>query len=262
MTTQLRLLAGLTALVAGLWFLSAVAAAPPDIKSDSYKKAAEADIRFLKTRLGDLAALGGDKAKDGQLKPALTTAMMLAVYGDVLGDATLKGDALKIAQALAKKGVTGNELKAPADMAAKLTVRPGTPGGKGEMPKMTRFGLEEIMDTFRTEKVGGLNLQNDIRDLVKAKAPTKPDPAAVEILATRTAVLLEYAAPLPNDKASTSAANKALWEKWMKESVETSKQLADEAAKGKSADEKTMVKLLQKLDARCNDCHTKFRDDE
>jgi len=260
-TTQLRLLAGLTALVAGLWFLSSAGAAPPDLKSDSYKKAAEADIRFLKTRLGELAAMGTDKPKDGQLKPALTTAMLLVVYADVLGDTNLKGDAMKVAQALAKKGVTGNDLKEPAALAAKLTVKPGTPGGKGEMPKLARFELDVIMDTFRTEKVGGMNIQNEIKDLVKAKMPTKPDPAAVEILATRTAVLLEYATPMPNEKASTSAANKALWEKWMKESVETSKQLADEAAKGKGADEKKMVKLLQNLDAKCLACHEKFRDD-
>ena len=52
------------------------------------------------------------------------------------------------------------------------------------------------------------------------------------------------------------------WQKWSTESVDLSKQIVVEAAKGAKADEKTLKKLLTTLNARCTDCHNAFRDDE
>jgi hypothetical protein len=130
------------------------------------------------------------------------------------------------------------------------------------MPKLGKYELTEIMSPFRGKSVGGHNIDRDLKDMVKTMNPMKIDPAHVEILAVRTAIISEYAIHYPNDKASVKAENKAKWEKWSKESVDLSKQIAAEASKGKNADEKKLKMLLTNLNARCTDCHNAFRDDE
>ncbi len=260
MTHPLRTLAGCAALAVGTWFLSTAATAgTPDLPKDSYKKAAAAEIGFLKTRTAELAAkvAAGEKPVDGQVKPAIGAAMMLAVYADAIGDAALKGDALKLAEALIKK-----DFKAASDMSKKLTAKPGNGSAGGEMPKLAKYELTEMMSPFRGKSVGGMNIDRDIKDMIKKENPTKINPVAVEILAVRSAVSSEYATHAPNDKAAVKAENKAKWEKWSKDSIEVSKQLAAEASKGKGADEKKLKTLLSNLNARCTDCHNAFRDDE
>lgn len=251
MTTKLRAFVGGPILVAGLWFLTAVSAAPPAVSQGSYKKAAEVDLSFLNKRLEELVA--AEEVKDAQRKPALMAAMLLAAYGEASGDAALKADALKVAEALAKKDV-----KAAAGLAKKLVLKPGTPG-KGDLPKLDHkaFDLEMVMQPFRAGKTGGMNIQNDIKDLLKNEG--KIEAAAMEVLATRTAILGDYMLGMPNDKATANQANKDKWAKWSKETTELSKQLADEASKGKTANVKNMAGLLKKLDAKCSDCHSEFR---
>ena len=256
MTPSLRILIG-SVLAAGLWFIAASASAGvPDLPKDSYKKAAAADLAFLKMRLAELAPK--DKVLDGQLKPALGAAMLLAAYADVIDDPTLKAEALKVAEALTKKDIKGG-----LEIAKKMTIKPGA-GGKagGDMPKLAKYELTEIMSPYRGKSVGGYNIDRDIKDMVKTMNPTKIDPAELEVLAVRTAVISEYAIHFPNDKASVKADNKAKWVKWSKESVDLSKQIAAEASKGAKADEKKLRMLLTNLNARCTDCHNAFRDDE
>ena len=55
----LRTLVGCAALAGGAWALTSTASADtPDLPADSYKKAADADLKFLQTRLGELAKKG------------------------------------------------------------------------------------------------------------------------------------------------------------------------------------------------------------
>ena len=84
----------------------------------------------------------------------------------------------------------------------------------------------------------------------------------VEILATRSAIITSYAFHHSNEKANENAANKKLWEKLSSDSTDASKQVVAEASKGAKADEKKLRTLLTNLNARCNDCHDKFRPDE
>jgi hypothetical protein len=229
---------------------------------DSYKKAAEADLKFLQERLSDLAkknAVPGAKLLDGQVKPALGTAMMLSVYGDALGDTSLKTDSVKVAELIVKKDYAGADA-----LAKKLTVKPGAPGKPGALPKPFKddLMLTSVMSPFRGGTVGGLNIDRDIKDMTKVKDAMKIDPAHVEILAVRAGVITAYGFHVPNDKAKANGGNQKLWEKWSTESTDLSKQIAAEAGKGKGADEKKLKMLLTSLNARCNDCHNKFRDDE
>lgn len=261
MTHPLRTLVGCAALAVGMWAITTPASAdPPALPANSYKKAAEADIKFLQTRLAELAKkkAAGEKLLQGQIKPALGISLLLSAYGDALGDAALKGDALKIADAIDK----GNFQNADA-LAKKLTVKPGAPGKLGALPKpfKAELMLESVMSPFRGSSVGGMNIERDIRDMIKGKGAAKIDPADVEILAVRSAVINAYGAHSPNDKASVNDANKKLWEKWAKEATDTSSQLAAEAAKGAKADEGKLKKMLTNLNARCSDCHEKFRDE-
>ena len=262
MSHTLRTLIGCAALAAGLWAVTAAAAADvPDLSKDSYKKAAAADLKFLQTRLADLAKIqaAGGKLLDGQVKPALGVAMLLSVYGDALGDAALKADAVKVAEAIAQKNFKGaNEL------AQKLAVKPGAAPKPGAPPKPFKdeLMLAAVMSPFRGGSVGGLNIDRDIKDMTKTMGATKIDPAAVEVLAVRSAVINAYGFHSPNDKGRVNDTNKKLWEKYATESTDLSKQLVAEAAKGKGADEKKLKTMLSTLNARCTDCHNKFRDDE
>jgi hypothetical protein len=258
----LRTLVGCAALAAGLWAITpAPAADAPELTKDAYKRTADADLKFLQDRLADLVKkeATGAKLLDGQVKPALGVSLALSAYGDALGDAALKSDAVKVAEAIVKKDFKGADA-----LAKKLAVKPGTPGKAGPLAKPFKdeLMLAAVMSPFRGGSVGGLNIDKDIKDLTKSKDPTKIDPAAVEILGVRSAVLNAYGLHVPNDTAKVNDNNKKLWEKWSGESVDLSKQIAAEAGKGKSADEKKLKDMLGKLNARCTDCHNKFRDNE
>jgi len=271
-TNPFRLLAGCVVVAGGLCLLDAnapdAAAADPAIK-DSYKKAADADIAFLKKRLDEVAKM--DDPAAGAIKPAAGSAMLIAVYADVLGDKALKEDALKIVDL-----VNDKKFKDAATAAGKLAVKPGTPG-KGELPKVTGFEaaktprerdakyLEHAMTLFRNKVIvktpGGMHMQQDIRDYVKAVGPKPIVPADVELLAARVAIISEFALKYPNDKATTKAGGVAEWAKLSKESIDLSNELAKEAANAKP-NEMVLKQKLGLLNARCNDCHSKFRDEE
>lgn len=251
-TTQLRLLIGGTALVAGLWYFASANAAPP-LSKETYKKVAEADIAQLQKTL---ATCENDASMAKRFGPtAKSLAMMLAMYGEASGDKGLKDQALKVVGAVSAKKY------ADASAAAKaLAVKPGTAQLAGsDLIKAGKYALDEAMSPFRGGTVGGLNIEKDIRSIRDEKMPVNP--ADVEILAARTAVLLEYAAAMPNDKATTKMESTKEWEKYSKDSIDLTKKITDEAAKGKTANAKEIVKMIKALDAKCVQCHQKFRDD-
>jgi cytochrome c556 len=245
-----------------LWAITPSAVAEtPELPTNAYKKTADADLKFLQDRLSTLAKkqAAGDKILDGQMKPALGVALMLSAYGDALGDPALKADAIKVAEAINKK-----EFKEAEGLAKKLTVKPGKAGKPGPLPKPFKdeLMLAAVMNPFRGSTVGGLNIDREIKDMTKTMNPAKIDVPAVEILAVRSAVINAYGFHYPNQKATVNDANKKLWEKLSAESVDLSKQIVTEAGKGNKADEKKIRTLLTNLNARCTDCHNKFRDDE
>jgi hypothetical protein len=233
----------------------------PVMPKDSVKKTADADLKFLQDRLSDLVKkqASGAKLLDGQIKPALGASLMLSVYGDALGDAALKADAIKVAEAINKK-----DFKAAEGLAQKLAVKPGTPGKPGALPKPFKedLMLAAVMSPFRGSTVGGLGIDKDIKDMTKTTNPAKIDPAAVEMLAVRSAVINAYGFHVPNDKAKTKPENQKEWQKLATAATDLSNQIATEAGKGAKADEKKLKMLLTTLNARCTDCHNKFRDDE
>ena len=211
MTTQFRILTGGTALAAGLWFLTAASAAPTTMAKDSYRKAAEADIAQIQKYLAICEMDPKDAKRYGPTAKAM--AAVLAVYGEALGDAELKKQALKVIDAIAAKNYSG-ALTASKSLAVKPGTGPLPPGGTSVAGKVV---LDEVMSPFRVAKVGGYNIEKDIRDLRDGKIPIKP--ADVEVLAARTAVILEFASTMPNDKAKVNKASTDEWTKLSKDSV-------------------------------------------
>jgi hypothetical protein len=223
---------------------------------DSYKRAADADLKFLQERLAELAKkqADGEKILAGRAKPALGVALMLSVYADALGDEALRTGSLGAAGAIEKK-----DFKAASALAQKLVVKPGTAGKVRDVPKPFKdeLVLAATQSVFRGSRVGGLNIDRDIQDMTKVNNPKPIDPAAVELLAVRSAVISEFAFHSPDDRAKAKATETKLWEKWSRESTKVSQQLADEAAKGEKADVQKLRKLLTTLNARCTDCHSR-----
>jgi hypothetical protein len=257
-TIQLRTLVGATALVAGLWYFSGATAAPP-LAKDTYKKAAEADVAQLQKHLETCVAAEAAGTKDAKrFSPtAKSMAMILAAYAEATGDDAFKTQALKVAMELTKKVP---DYKAALEDAKKLALKPGAgPLKPAGLDKMNKFALDEVMSPFRVGLVGGLNIEKDIRSIRDGKMAIVP--ADVEVLAARVAVITEYATFFPNDKALTNKANTDEWLKLSKDSIDLSKKLAEEAAKGTKADKADITKLIKSLDAKCVLCHNKFRDD-
>jgi len=261
-TQMLRVFVGCAAVGVAALFLRPAPAAndTPDLPAASVKKAADADLKFVQGRVADLAMKqkGGAKLLDGQIKPALGASLMIAVYADILGDKALKDGIVKVAEAIAKK-----DFATADDAAKKLTVKPGTPGKPGPLPApfKTEVMLEAVMQPFRPSAIGGLNIDKDIKELSKANMPGKIDPAALEVLGVRSAVINAYGLAHANQKAKTNAANEKLWNKWSTDSVDLSKKIAVEAGKGAKSNEKDLRTMLGALMRNCNDCHEKFRDD-
>jgi hypothetical protein len=258
---------GGTALFAGLWLLSAAAAAPI-LPKDTYKKAAEADIAQLQKHL---AVINGDPMEAKRYAPTVKSlAMMLAMYGEATGDEALRGQALKVGEASSKllaearkpendKGIR-DACEAVSKLAKDLAVKSGNaPLTPANLQNQNKFALDEVMSPFRAARVGGLNIDRDLKDMTKKVGAAPVDPEAVELLAARTSILGEYMQHFPNAKVNNQA-KLARWEKWSKQTVELSKLLAEESSKGKKADEANLLGLLKKLNANCSECHTENRD--
>jgi hypothetical protein len=241
-----RLSAGALALATGLWLLSAASAAPPALSKDSYKKAITADVAYLQDALK-----GGAPAK-GAIRTVKAVAMYLASYGEATGDAALTADALKVAEAMAKKDFKGAEEAAKGLSSPKGGAKP-----KGPIHTLAKFELDDVMSPYRPSKTGGLNMEADIRAAIKAGGTI--DPKTAELIGIRTGVIADFTLHMPNEKATVKPDNKAKWEKLSKEMGDLGKQLAEEAGKPK-ADMKAITGILKKLDANCSNCHEPFRD--
>jgi hypothetical protein len=246
-TNRIRTAAGATALAAGLWLLTAAVAAPPALPKESYQRAIKADVEFLQRKLDDLVA---DPAKNrGAIRTVKGVAMNIALYGEGIKDDALKSQALKVAEALDKK-----DFKAAADAAKGL----GSPKADAGVKGSKSFALDDVMSPFRIAKAGGQNIEADIKAAVKNG---KVDAGEAELIGVRCSAIADYAIGMPNDKASTNKAMKDKWERWSKDMSAASKELTDEAAKGKTADEKKLLATLKKLDASCVNCHNDFRNE-
>jgi len=208
----------------------------------------DSDIAFLKKGL----AKEPEKRAVSTLKAA---AMMIALNaqnnldgkdGDKM--AAVRSQALAVAAAIAKK-----------DFAGAKTAVDGFDSAKGgdkkplKLAEMHKFDLSELMSQFRAGKVGGRNIEADLKE--QAKKVT--DPKLVAELGGRVAGIARYTLDLPAEKAV--GAKKKAWDELSKEMQKLSEEVALEASKGAKADMAGLAKKLQAINANCTACHNEFR---
>lgn len=233
-----RRLTGVAGLVAVTWLVaeSGVSAAP----KDAADPAVEADLAFLKAGL--------EKDLAGKEKRAVPTLKAAAMNLALAGSADLREQAVKVAAAIGKKDYAGAKA-----LAAKLSPAAGSHGDPAKLIDAGKYDLAEVMSAYRAEKVGGMNLDKDIKAISKG---TSKDAKLAATVAARTALLAEYTAALPAEKAAANDAGKKKWEALSKDQLEAAKGLAAAAAAGGP----DLAKKATALDASCTACHNQFRD--
>ncbi len=244
MKVHFRLMCG-SAVVAGLCVWASALAAPPELAADTAKAATSADVAELQKKL-EVIAENPDKNR-GAIRTAKSLVLSIGVYGD----AATQGQAAKVFLALDKKDYKGaldaaKGLSNPkADAAAIKSIQ-----GK--------FELDDVMSSFRAAKSGGINIEKDLKDGLKAG---QIEAKAAELIGARSAALASYTEKMPNDKAKVNPSQTAKWERWAKEMGIVGKELAEEGAKGAKADQKKLQAIMKRLNATCSNCHSDFRDE-
>ena len=247
----IRCVVGATGLLLLMWVVTPVSltAAKDELPAGIGANTIAADVAFLEKGL----------SKDPQKREIPTlkaVAMLLALHaqnnldgkdGDKM--AALRAQALKIAEALAKKDIAGAKTAA-----AGLSDPKGGDKKPLKLDTMHKLDLDEVMSCFRKSTVGGLNIEADIRS--SAKAVT--DPKAIGILAGRVNAVAEYTQAFAPDNAKDGAKKKQ-WDEWSKEMGVISKDIATEAAKGDKASKPELSKKLKALDTNCTACHNVFK---
>lgn len=249
MTNCIRLAAVAPVLAVGLWFAAAPApaAAPPALPKDSFQKAIKAEVAFLQDKTDALAT---DFMKNrGAVRTVKASAANLSVYAEAVKDDAIKSQAIKVFEAMEKK-----DFKAAADAAKGLSSPKADPAVKA----IKVASLEDVMSPFRVSKAGGQNIEADIKGAMKEG---KIDAGAAELIGVRTSVIAVFTNDLPTDKATTNNAQKMKWARWTADMASASKELTEEGAKGKGADEKKLIATIKKLDASCINCHNDFRNE-
>jgi hypothetical protein len=122
-----------------------------------------------------------------------------------------------------------------------------------KLAEMHKFDLAELMSQFRAGKVGGRNIEADLKDQAKKVTDAK---LAAE-LGARVAGIAQYTIDLPAEKAV--GAKKKAWDDLSKEMKKLGEDVATEAAKGAKADSAGLAKKIAAINANCTACHNEFR---
>jgi hypothetical protein len=247
-------LAALTGLV-----LTARPADPPEpvISKESYRRAADADIAYLRASLADIAA-NPEKRQAGRKAATKGVAVLLVRYSEWLGDDALKSQSIRVALKIDK-----GEWKVAAEASDALKApKVDKEALKAALPKLTHAA---VFAPFRATATGGLNIDRDIKDQTRATTKLEQiDVKLAELLGVRTAALMELAESIPPARATLELAHlesrerRPLWDRWLRDTRLPARDAAIEAAKGEKADREKLRKLLTTVNARCSDCHGCF----
>lgn len=241
----IRCLAALTGVALAAWFCTAREPFPASVTD----KLIDGDIAYLQKQLEKAAP------EKRALPTIKATALFLAVYAQdnvngAKGDrmAGLRAEAIKVADAVAKKDYAGAKT-----LAAGLKAASGGDKKALELHKQAKISLEEVMSAFRKGTVGGRNIEADL----KAQAKSLTDVGLAAEIGGRSAAIAILSEKLP--PTGTTGMKLTQWNDWSKEMKELGVSLAAEGGKA-DADKKKITSLLNKLDKNCTDCHKVFRD--
>jgi cytochrome c556 len=205
--------------------------------------------------IADTLAKGSpDKKGIAKIRAA---ALMIATYAQGAGDsqAGLRDLALKIAKA-ANDGKLDEVKSLLADVKPGATVA----GAKtGTIPLQDQFELAELMQQFKPERGGGIDLEKNLQTLVNKRGaftPAEYKNMVPHLL--RTAAIAqpcEAFVPAQDEGMKT----RAQWTKWSQEMGELASEGA-KLAKAAKPDDKAVKAVLKKIEANCAACHKVFRD--
>jgi hypothetical protein len=263
-----RTAAGLAALAAGLGLCvvtasgtaadaKATAVYKPILPDDVFAKLVNDDAKVIK----DSLAKAPDKKMVAKAKAA---ALMIAVYaqgeaikpgGKAAEMAGLRDAALKTAKAI-DSGNMG-EAKSMAD-----TLKPtgvAAPSAKpGPMPVHEGFEIDLVMQQFKPERGGGLDLEKTLQKFVNKRSGYTPaDYQQMVPLLYRIAEIAQPTEALV--PAPMGQKDPAKWTKWSEEMGILALD-AVKLAKKPKPDDKAVKAALKNLDNNCTNCHTVFRD--
>lgn len=183
-------------------------------------------------------------------------ALMIATYAQDAGDAQsgLRDLALKLG-----KAANDGKLDEMKKLVAELKPGVQSPGAKiGPLALQDQFDLAELMQQFKPDRSGGIELEKKLQVLINKRTLSATDAKAAMPLLLRISVIAqpcEAFAPTKDEGAKTR-------DKWLTWSQEMG-QLASEGAKLSKAgklDDKALKNVLKKLEANCTACHKVFRD--
>lgn len=260
MTTRLtspfaRLLMGAAILAIGTALTEAAGEQPGPWKSvladDELAALIAADAKTISATLAK-----GTPDKKGVAK-IRAAALMIAVYAQGAGESQngLRDIALKIGKA-ARDGKF-DDVK---NLVAELKPGAASPGAKsGAVALQDLFDLEELMQQFKPERGGGIELEKALQTAAKKRAALTPNEikAIVPVLLRIAAIAqpCEAFAPAKDEGKKT----RAQWNTWSKE-MGTFALDAAKLAKSAKPDDKALKAALNKVDANCTACHNVFRE--
>lgn len=232
--TRSRLLA-LAGCLSALAFVALGQAQSPVPDADR-QALAEHEIKYLKEELAKAKIL---KKASGRIRMA---AFVLAAASD--GD--LRGNALKIMEAMEK----GDKEQAKK-IADGLSAKGAAKAGAGSLAK--HLDLDLLMRMYSSERVGGFGLEMALDGLAEAKGLSKEQAAEAAHLGLKAAFishLTEWYAPAKDAGDKTKAA-------WLKFSAQTRQAALDLAKAARSGG--NVAEASRKVTSACIACHDVFR---
>lgn len=207
-----------------------------------------------KTIAAALAKGAPDKKGVGKIRGA---ALMIATYAQGAGDGQngLRDLALKIG-----KSARDGKFDEVKTLVAELKPGAASAGAKsGAVPLQDQFDLEELMQQFKPERGGGIELEKALQTAAKKRAPlTANEIKAIVPVLLRIAVIAqpcEAFAPAKDEGKKT----KDQWNKWSQEMGVLALDAAN-LAKAAKPDDKALKAALNRVDANCTSCHNVFRE--
>ncbi len=265
MRRSVRRAAGLALLAVGMSFITFSGSSAADADPSVYKLALPDDV-VAKLVAEDAKTVKAslEKASDKKMvNRAKVLSLLIAVYAqDAMGQgggnpsaAGLRDTALKLAKALTA-GNTAEAKKLANDLQPAGKPAPG--GGAGLVPIHEGYEIDLIMQVFKPERSGGIDLEKKLQTYVNKRAAyTANDYQAMIPILYRIAAIAqptEALAPAPMGKKTP-----AEWTKLSREMRTLAAETAELARKPKP-DNAAVKASIKKLDANCTACHEKFRD--
>jgi hypothetical protein len=255
-------------LVAGLGLM----AAPPrmtaaDAPGSLYKPVLPADV-FAKLVAEDAKVIKDTLAKGADKKTAVrvrSSALMIAVYAQsemnrpgakVAELGGLRDTALKLAKA-ADDGKFDEAKKLADDL------KPQGKADAGAKPQVAvheAFEIDVLMNQFKPEKGGGLDLEkNLLKVTMKRPALTPAELSQAVPWLYRTTMIAPVCEAMAPEK-DMGKKTRAGWIKLTQEMGQYAKEAAELASKPKP-DDKAVKRALKNLEASCTNCHSTYRDE-